>query len=258
MQNNKQDHIIVKPYTKTSKYFESLIGTTDVEKECDDLEDIFKKYKVKNVLDFGCGTGLHSIELGRRYYNITGIDISKEMIDIATSKTDSNYATLINTSISDFNNKILYDSCISMWNVIGYILSKEELTSTFKEIRNRLKNNGVFIFDCFNGIAVFKVGPQVTYKECKIDREKIIKIGIPFLEPLLQILDVKFKYFIFKNNKFKEEIDEIHRMRIYMPWEIEECLGRAGFELEKITSIENYPKEAKDIEWDIRYIARAV
>lgn len=38
------------------------------------------------VLDIGCGPGRHSIELAERGYQVTGVDISKTFIDLATAE----------------------------------------------------------------------------------------------------------------------------------------------------------------------------
>ena len=38
------------------------------------------------ILDVGCGTGRHSIELARRGYHVTGVDISAEMLSKAADK----------------------------------------------------------------------------------------------------------------------------------------------------------------------------
>ena len=46
------------------------------------LNKIFKKNKVKKVLDMTCGTGVQALYLANRRYNVTASDISKEMLKI--------------------------------------------------------------------------------------------------------------------------------------------------------------------------------
>ena len=53
------------------------IGTVG---ECDFIEKEIEFNKQTRILDIGCGTGRHSIELTKRGYQVTGIDLSKSML----------------------------------------------------------------------------------------------------------------------------------------------------------------------------------
>lgn len=54
--------------------------------ECDFIEDEISRSKSARILDIGCGTGRHSIELARRGYQVTGIDLSDSMLTRAKEK----------------------------------------------------------------------------------------------------------------------------------------------------------------------------
>lgn len=58
-------------------------------KEIPDLVRLFKKEKVKNILDIGSGTGVHTIALAEKGFNVVGIDRSKRMTYVANRKTDT-------------------------------------------------------------------------------------------------------------------------------------------------------------------------
>ena len=57
--------------------------------ECDFIEKELKYDKSLRILDVGCGTGRHSIELTRRGYKITGVDLSESMLEKAKEKASS-------------------------------------------------------------------------------------------------------------------------------------------------------------------------
>lgn len=58
--------------------------------ECDFIEGELKYDKSLKVLDVGCGTGRHSIELSKRGYSITGIDLSESLLARAREKALKN------------------------------------------------------------------------------------------------------------------------------------------------------------------------
>ncbi len=54
--------------------------------ECDFIESEIKSDRTLKILDVGCGTERHSIELARRGYTITGIDFSDSQLSRAREK----------------------------------------------------------------------------------------------------------------------------------------------------------------------------
>ena len=54
--------------------------------ECDFIEKDIGYNKSLKILDVGCGTGRHSIELARRGYHVIGIDLSDSMLKRAQEK----------------------------------------------------------------------------------------------------------------------------------------------------------------------------
>ena len=54
--------------------------------ECDFIEKEINSNKAVRILDIGCGTGRHSIELSKRGYTVTGIDLSESLLIRAKEK----------------------------------------------------------------------------------------------------------------------------------------------------------------------------
>tara|TARA_Y100000310_G_C20566954_1_gene755963 strand:- start:318 stop:1070 length:753 start_codon:yes stop_codon:yes gene_type:complete len=121
-----------------------------VNKECKFLDQLFKKYKVKKVLDVGCGAGSHCIKLKKLSYIVVGVDLNKKLIQYAKKK-----APEIDFSIADqrnlkFNKQ--FDAIYTLCTVIAYATTNEDLVKTLKNHYSALKNNGLLIIDTFNPI----------------------------------------------------------------------------------------------------------
>ena len=54
--------------------------------ECDFIEEEINYDQTRRILDIGCGTGRHSIELAKRGYQVTGIDLSESQLKRAKEK----------------------------------------------------------------------------------------------------------------------------------------------------------------------------
>lgn len=63
--------------------------------ECDFIEKEIKYNKKLKIIDIGCGTGRHTIELKKRGYNIIGVDLSESMLNKARKKAEKQKLKII-------------------------------------------------------------------------------------------------------------------------------------------------------------------
>ena len=149
---------------KYSDIYNILYKKKNYKKEARYISKIIKNFNKKStnasILDLGCGTGIHAIELNKLGYNVTGLDQSAHMISIAKKLNHNNENFFINKNITKFKYINKFDAVISMFAVIGYLTSNVDLLSTFKNSYNSLNKNGVFSFDCWNGSAVLSEKPM--------------------------------------------------------------------------------------------------
>jgi 2-polyprenyl-3-methyl-5-hydroxy-6-metoxy-1,4-benzoquinol methylase len=62
------------------KKYDNENFTQGTQGECDFIEAELKSNKALKILDVGCATGRHAIELSRRGYHVTGIDLSESQL----------------------------------------------------------------------------------------------------------------------------------------------------------------------------------
>lgn len=110
-----------------------------------DLPDIINKYvKGTNALDFGCGTGRSTRFLKKLGFDVTGIDISKDMVKKALElDSTGNYILIWDGDFSRFE-KNYYDLIISLFT-FDNIPGKERRIGLLRGLSDLLNREGIII-----------------------------------------------------------------------------------------------------------------
>jgi SAM-dependent methyltransferase len=225
-----------------AEQYDLLYGDKDYESECDILEKIFKHYgSAHTILDLGCGTGNHAIPLSKRGYQVTGVDISDDMLNIARQKSSQPnfiYGDLLNIDLGE-----QFDSVLMMFAVLGYQLMNVNIA--LQNVHRHLKRGGLFIFDVWYGPAVLNLKLSDRVKET----QDIIRFASGVLIDS-QIAEVTYRV-ISKTAC----VDEVHKMRYFFPQEIETLLNQSGLTLLSLSSFPNLT-EPDETTWNVLVVAR--
>ena len=123
--------------------------------ECDFIEKEIGFNKSLKVLDIGCGTGRHSIELSKRGYNIIGIDLSDSQIARAREKAEKQGLKIdflrYDARNLPFENE--YDLVIMLCEGAFPLMETDEMNyEILKKATKSLKEHGKIIFTTLNGL----------------------------------------------------------------------------------------------------------
>ena len=127
-------------------------GTTG---ECDFIEKELNYNKQTCILDVGCGTGRHSVELTKRGYNVTGIDLSDNMLQRAREKAAKENLTIDfqkqDARNLNFTNE--FDLAIMICEGSFPLMETDEMNfQILQNISKALKAKGKLIFTTLNGL----------------------------------------------------------------------------------------------------------
>ena len=103
--------------------------------------------KGKNILDFGCGSGIYAKLLTTRGAKVKGFDISKRMLAIAKRENPKLDLRLGSGYNIPFKEKF---DLVQGSLVIDYL---EDWDKVFKEVKRVLKKKGIFVFSIGNPIS---------------------------------------------------------------------------------------------------------
>ncbi|MGE5749408.1 MAG: class I SAM-dependent DNA methyltransferase, partial [Gemmatimonas sp.] len=155
-----------------SRYYDLLYRDKDYAGEAGYVADLIRRHApaAKTVMEIGCGTGAHAAEMARLGFECEGVDRSEGMLEAAEarlSSLDPELASKLSFSSGDARTVRLgrkFDAVVSLFHVMSYQASNEDLVAAFRTAREHLRPNGVFVFDCWYGPAVLRQWPSVTEK----------------------------------------------------------------------------------------------
>jgi len=251
-------------YGRYAGFYDALYRDKDYDAECDFLAEVLAKYQsssVSSVLDLGSGTGGHDLPLARRGFNVVGVDRSAEMVRQAREKAleaglDVGFEL---GNVCDLDLGRTFDAVISMFAVICYQVTNEDLLNMMRTARRHLGEGGLFVFDAWFGPAVLRQHPEERSKIIDLgDGESIERRATPVLDVMSHSVEVQYAITRRRGVEILDETYESHRMRYLFPQEIVHFLGLAGFEALAIGPFMDLDRVPGEDDWNISVVARAM
>jgi SAM-dependent methyltransferase len=243
-----------------SDSYDALYADKDYGAECDLVEEIFRRAgrPIRSLLDLGCGTGRHAVELANRGYEVVGVDLSEGMLERARRRaidTAPGATTFVRGDIQTIQLERRFDAVLSMFAVVGYQIGDDAVRATLANVRRHLEPGGVFIFDVWYGPAVIAMGPSERVKVVPTDGGDIERKAIGTLEAGVHVCSVKYELTQRRPGGTDATASEMHRMRYFFDEELRELLQEAGLTLLNLTAfpdVENPPSEES---WNVLAVA---
>ncbi len=201
-------------YNKFAYYYDRLTENVDYEVRSDYISGFFNRNE-KKLLDLACGTGSITKLLYDKGFEVTGVDISEDMLTVASSKCAARFIKGDMRTLQ-FNNE--FDACVCLLDSINHLESKEDWQSCFESIHRALKENGLFVFDVN---TVFKHNQILADNAFIFDEEDFYLawdneyVGSNKIRIILDLFAFNGKNYYRYSEEFTEkayEIDEIKEM----------------------------------------------
>ena len=245
--------------------YDGLYSSKNYQSECDLIEKAVNRFatsKPLTLLDVGCGTGGHAIEMIQRGYAVTGVDLSQSMLDRAVEKSrlqlTSNSPRWLCADIRNFEADDQFDLAIMMFAVIGYLTTNSDVLAGLRNIRRHLKPNALLICDFWNGPSVLAVRPVDRIREVQTQDGKVIRAASTTLDIAKHTADVTFKLWTLENSQLVRESCETHHLRYFFPMEFELFLSNAGFQLKSLSAFPSLDNPLTSESWNAFAVCSAI
>lgn len=198
----------------------------------------------REVVDLCCGTGDVAIAMAKIGHNVVGIDVSEDMLNVATEKAMESAARvffLCEDARSFVLNKKV-DAVYSLTDGMNYMLTDEDLEKAFCAVNKALKTGGRFIFD---------VSTEYKYKSLLKDKTFTFDFDDEFVvwqneyDEDSCICTMTVTGFV-REKKHYTRFDEIHKQKCHSRKTVEHLLDKCSFEL--VDAFAGYSDKALDDE----------
>lgn len=206
-------------YKEFAKYYDKFYQNKNYKKETEFLKNFINAND--KILDVGCGTGIHAALLTDNGFEVDGLDLNKEMLEIAKTRLKTN---LYWQNILEIDISKKYNMIISMFAVFNHLKDTDELMRGLMNLKQLLHDGGKIIIDLHNpqssGSKIDTYDNMTRVMKWNYDRSlKIEKSDIIF-----EIDGIKYT--------------DTHTFRIFTIDELKECCERVG--LKVVNVYENY------------------
>lgn len=234
-------------YQTFAYYYNQLIPETFYEEYANNI----KAYQNFNsILDLACGSGTLCFLLKNKHNEVSGLDLSEEMLMIALEKN----ITLkkgVNFINADMVNEIKltnnYDLITCTLDSLNYLDSLNKVEQVFHNVSRALQKDGYFFFDVLTPFYLDEIVADYYQAE--------------------QLADFEYEWYVKKvaQNKLMHDLkifvgdhiyEEQHYQYIYLEAELDQLLAASGLEIIKKSYETNELNEASASR--IYYILRKV
>ena len=188
----------------------------------------------KKLIDLGCGTGKMSNRFAKAGYEVTGVDVSEDMLSFAQSTTNNKGESVhyIHQDLRELEVMNKFDVAVSLCDVMNYITEEEELYMVFQRVAKVLNHHGLFIFDVHS----------LNYLQQTIENQVFTEIydDISYIwlcsegEKMGEVVHDLTFFLQTEQENLYERFDETHRQRSFSTEIYQRLLERAGFQVNRI------------------------
>lgn len=211
-------------YTVLAEYYDTIYRrrAESVKAEIDFVEEIFReevKIEVKRVLDLACGTGIPTLELAERGYEVLGLDLHEEMLRVARRKAEARGLNIkfIRGNALDISFEEEFDAVTMFFSSIMYF-NDSAILELFNSVKRALRPGGVFIADFPCWFYGGSDGP-IVWDERRGD-ERLVITDWREVEPAFQKLRFKRLVQIIRPNGETKAFFVDDELNIYTPREM--------------------------------------
>ncbi len=214
-------------YTFLAESYDALTHDVDYARWADYVEWHFARQSapVRRVAELACGTGSLTRLLAQRGYEMTGVDLSPDMLAMAEQKCRGLPVLLLCQDMSRLSLLETADAVICCLDSVNYVTRPAALRRTFRRVYRSLRPGGLFLFDAKTPLALEEADGQ-TYLD---ETEDVFCVWRGQYSEKRRVCGFGLDLFRARADGAWERGGEYHEEYAYTPEQLGEYLAGAGF-----------------------------
>ena len=204
--------------------------------ECDFIEACLKAHGragAKRLLDIGCGAGRHLTTLAKRGYQMTGVDLSPEMVAFVQEQAQQSQLP-ITASVADLRHLTItgtFDAAYCFMDTFRFLLTNEEIVAHLRAVAARLAPGGLYLTDFWVPRQLDQIGNEIhQWEQTEGDTTvRVFYLQHPeSVDPIRQTFEDELVFEIHEGGETKEIRGGPTRTRLLLPQEFRALVENAG------------------------------
>ena len=240
-------------YTGFADVYDMFMDNIPYETWCEYLTELLKEHGAEDglILDLGCGTGTLTRLLADKGYDMIGVDISGEMLELAMEKEaeDPKGILYLMQDMREFELYGTVRAVVSICDSMNYILDDKDFVQVLKLVNNYLDPGGVFIFDLN---TIYKYRDTMGETTIAENRDEGSFIWENHYDEEEMINEYDLTLFIREEDGRFRKYEETHYQRAYELQSVKEMIEEAGMEFAAF--FDAFTKDAPKLESERIYV----
>ena len=162
-----------------------------------------------------------------------GVDRSDAMTRIASQRPLQDCVRGPEFAIGDvrtYRSSRVFDAVVSLFHVVSYQTTNEDLVATFETAAHHLRRGGLFLFDCWYGPTVLTERPWARVKRIEAEAVTVLRIAEPTVDLRNNVVTIDYTMLVVPAGRESRCLHERHVLRYLFEPEVNDMLKRTGFE----------------------------
>ena len=214
-------------FTKSARYYDLLYAFKDYGKAAREL-DAFVQSRcphARSVLDVACGTGRH-LELLQGRYEVTGLDVSAELLAIASRRLPG--VPLHEADMTTLDLGTRFDVVTCLFSSIAYVRTLDKMRRAVLCMAAHVEPGGLLLIEPWFAPGQYWTGRLTTNHVAEEDI-KITWMYVSEQRDLISVLDI---HYLVATRAGVECFNELHELGLFTPDEYRAAIVDAGLKHE--------------------------